>query len=77
MKKTKIDVMPLLLPHPTVLVGADINGKPDFITVAWITIACGTPPWMAIALNHIRHSLKGIRQNMTFSVNIPCTTTLP
>lgn len=73
MKKTKIELMPMLFPHPTVLVGADVNGKPDFVTVAWITIACGTPPWIAIALNHVRHSLKGVKQNMTFSVNIPNT----
>jgi len=73
MNKTKIDIMPLLFPHPTVMVGADVDGKPDFITVAWITIACGTPPWIAIALNRVRHSLKGIHQTMTFSVNIPGT----
>jgi len=71
MKKTKIELMPLLFPHSVVLVGADVNGKPDFITVAWVTIACGTPPCIAIALNHTRHSLKGIKQNMAFSVNIP------
>jgi len=73
MNKTKIDVMPLLLPHPTVMVGVDVSGKPDFVTVAWATIACGTPPWIAIALNRVRHSLKGIRENMVFSVNIPDT----
>ena len=28
----------------TVLVGADVDGQSDFITVAWVTIACGTPP---------------------------------
>lgn len=73
MKKTKIDPMPLLFPHPTVIVGAEVDGKPDIATVAWSTIACGTPPWMAIALNRVRHSFKGVRQNMTFSVNIPGT----
>jgi len=71
MKKTKIEVMPMLFPHAAVLVGADVDGQPDFTTVAWATIACGTPPFIAIALNHTRHSLKGIHQNMAFSVNIP------
>jgi flavin reductase (DIM6/NTAB) family NADH-FMN oxidoreductase RutF len=71
MKKTQIKVLPMLFPHATVLVGADVNGQPDFVTVAWVTIACGTPPGIAIALNHVRHSLKGIKQNMAFSVNIP------
>jgi len=74
MNKTKIDIMPLLFPHPTVMVGADVKGKPDFVTVAWVNIACGTPPWIAIALNRVRHSLKGVRENMAFSVNIPDTT---
>jgi flavin reductase (DIM6/NTAB) family NADH-FMN oxidoreductase RutF len=73
MSKTKIDVIPLLFPHPTVMVGVDVDGKPDFVTVAWVNIACGTPPWIAIALNQVRHSLKGIRQTLTFSVNIPNT----
>jgi flavin reductase (DIM6/NTAB) family NADH-FMN oxidoreductase RutF len=70
-EKTKIDVMPMLFPHATVLVGADVDGQPNFITVAWVTIACGTPPHIAIALNHVRHSFKGVKQNMAFSVNIP------
>jgi len=73
MNKTKIDIMPPLYPHPTVIVGADVDGKPDFVTVAGITAACVTPPWMAIALNRVRHSLKGVRENMAFSVNIPGT----
>jgi flavin reductase (DIM6/NTAB) family NADH-FMN oxidoreductase RutF len=73
MSKTKIAPMPLLFPHPTVLVGVNVNGKPDFVTVAWINIASGTPPMVTVALNHIRHSMKGVKENMTFSVNIPST----
>jgi len=73
MKKTNIKKLPMLFPHSTVLVGADVDGQPDFVTVAWVTIACGTPPHIAIALNHVRHSFKGIKQNKTFSVNIPNT----
>jgi flavin reductase (DIM6/NTAB) family NADH-FMN oxidoreductase RutF len=69
--KIKLEPIPLLFPHPAVLIGANVNGKPDFATVAWINTASGTPPTVAIALNHVRHSLKGIRENMTFSVNIP------
>lgn len=71
--KTKISLTPLLFPHPTVIVGVHVNGVPDFVTIAWITVACGTPPWFAFALNGIRYSMKGIRENMTFSVNIPDT----
>jgi flavin reductase (DIM6/NTAB) family NADH-FMN oxidoreductase RutF len=41
------------------------------MTVAWAGIACGTPPMLSAALRQSRHTLKGVRQNMTFSVNIP------
>jgi flavin reductase (DIM6/NTAB) family NADH-FMN oxidoreductase RutF len=71
--KKKIDPMPLLLPQPAVIVGVDVGGKPDLVTVAWANIACGTPPYMTIALNRVRHSLKGVRENMVFSVNVPNT----
>ena len=71
MKKTKMGPQPMLWPHPTVLVGADVDGKPDFAAVAWTGIAAGTPPAVSIALQHPRYSLKGIRRNLTFSVNVP------
>jgi len=64
---------PILCGHPTVLVGADVDGKPDFAAVAWVGVAASSPPAIAIALQPHRYSLKGIRQNMTFSVNIPST----
>ena len=71
MSKTKLGPQPLLWPHPTVLVGANVNDKPDFMAVAWAGIAGGTPPMISVALRHSRHTLKGVRQNMTFSVNVP------
>jgi flavin reductase (DIM6/NTAB) family NADH-FMN oxidoreductase RutF len=62
---------PVLCAHPVVLVGANTDGKPDFAAVAWTGVAASRPPAISIALQPHRHSLKGIRQNMTFSVNIP------
>jgi len=71
MKKVKMGAQPMLWAHPTVLVGADVDGKPDFAAVAWTGVAASTPPAVSIALQHPRYSLKGIRHNLTFSVNIP------
>jgi len=62
---------PILTACPTVIVGALTDGQPDFATVAWTGVACSNPPHVSIALQHHRYSLKGIRQNMVFSVNIP------
>jgi flavin reductase (DIM6/NTAB) family NADH-FMN oxidoreductase RutF len=71
MKKTKLGPQTMLWPHPAVLVGADVDGKADFAAVAWTGIAAGTPPAISVALQHPRYSLKGIRRNLAFSVNIP------
>jgi flavin reductase (DIM6/NTAB) family NADH-FMN oxidoreductase RutF len=64
---------PILGVYPTILIGTMVEDKPDFTAVAWTGVAASVPPTISIALQHHRHSLKGIRRNMTFSVNIPST----
>jgi flavin reductase (DIM6/NTAB) family NADH-FMN oxidoreductase RutF len=71
MTKTALGPQPLIWPHPTVLVGSNVDGKPDFAAVAWTGVAASNPPAVTIALQHHRYSLKGIYQNRTFSVNVP------
>jgi flavin reductase (DIM6/NTAB) family NADH-FMN oxidoreductase RutF len=75
MKKIKLEQgsgpVPILGAYPVVMVGAMVDGKPDFATVAWTGVAASVPPTISIALQHHRYSLKGIRQSMAFSVNIP------
>jgi flavin reductase (DIM6/NTAB) family NADH-FMN oxidoreductase RutF len=71
MSKTKMGPMTLIYPMPTVLVGAEVDGKPNFLAIAWCGIANGEPPMVSVALRSQRYTLKGIRQNQTFSVNIP------
>jgi flavin reductase (DIM6/NTAB) family NADH-FMN oxidoreductase RutF len=60
-----------LFPKPVVLVGANVDGKPNFLTIALAGFICGEPPTIAVGIRPSRYSLKGILQNMTFSVNIP------
>lgn len=71
MDKVQVGPQTLIYPMPAMLVGADVDGKPNFMTVAWGGIANGDPPMLSLAIRHTRHTLKGIKQNMTFSVNIP------
>ncbi len=73
MTKKKFGPQPMIWPHPTVLVGAMTDGKPDFAAVAWTGVAASNPASVTIALQPHRYSLKGINQNRTFSVNIPST----
>jgi len=71
MSKVTVGPQTWIYPMPSLLVGADVDGKPNFMAVAWGGIANGEPPMISVAIRHIRYTLKGIRQNMTFSVNVP------
>jgi len=71
MGKTQIGPTTLVYPMPTTLVGADVDGKPNFLAIAWCGIACSQPPMLSVALQPRRYTLRGIKQNMAFSVNVP------
>ena len=71
MKKVKIGNQRLLNPKPVILVGTYLDDKPNFITVSWASLTSENPPTMMVVIRNIRYSLKGIRKNMTFSVNVP------
>ena len=71
MAKVTIDNKTLVYPMPAFLIGANVDDKPNFMTAAWSGIAGRTPPMITVALSHTRYTLKGIKQNMTFSVNVP------
>ena len=60
-----------VFPLPLVLAGANVDGKPNFSLYAACGIVNGQPPMLSVAFQHPRHTLKGIKQNGTFSVNIP------
>ena len=48
MKKTAVGPMTLLYPKPALLIGANIDGKPNFMTVAWAGIANQSPPMLSV-----------------------------
>ena len=73
MGKVQMGPQTLIYPMPTLLVGANVDGKPNFMAVAWGGIANSTPPMISVALQHHRYTNKGIKQNSAFSVNIPST----
>ncbi len=69
--KKAIGPQTLLYPMPAVLVGAQVNGKPNFMTAAWCGIAASTPPAISVAVRPARFTLEGISANHTFSINVP------
>ncbi|HOI95609.1 MAG TPA: flavin reductase family protein [Syntrophobacter fumaroxidans] len=71
MKKITLGPQTLIYPMPAFLIGADVGGKPNFMTAAWSGICNSSPPMVTAALQHHRYTLKGIRENGTFSLNVP------
>ena len=63
--------MPYMSVMPTLLVGANVKGKANYMTAAWSTGACMAPPMVCVAINKTRYTAKGIEENKTFSLNIP------
>ena len=62
----------VLYPTPTVLVGAVVNGKPNFITIAHIGIVNHARPYLiSLSSAKAHYTNSGIRTHKAFSVNIP------
>jgi len=62
----------LIYPLPVFLIGVNVDDKPNFMTVGACGIANIEPPMISVAIRPHRYTHKGINQNLTFSVNVPC-----
>lgn len=71
MEKREVSFDTICYPMPCSIVGAQVNGKPNYLTVAWFTMVNFRPPYILIALGKRHYTNPGIMQNGTFSVNIP------
>ncbi len=61
-----------LYPMPATLVGATVNDRPNFLTIAHVGILNhGTPQYLSISLGKTHYSNVGISENRTFSICLP------
>ena len=58
-------------PMPVSLVGTHVASEPNFLAVAWFTMASYKPPRIAIALGKGHYTNPGIKDNKTFSACLP------
>ena len=71
MNKKTLGPKTLLYPMPVVIVGAIVNGKPNFNTIAYCGVVQSQPPMLSISMDKKRYTHAGIMENQTFSINIP------
>jgi len=58
-------------PSPSVIAGALVNGKPNYLTLGSYGGMSINPPIVYISVNKAHYSNAGIKENGYFSVNIP------
>ena len=71
MQKLNIDANVYLYPMPVVLVGVEVQGKPNFMTVGWVSRVNFKPPMIAACINKAHYTPDGMFENRAFSINIP------
>jgi flavin reductase (DIM6/NTAB) family NADH-FMN oxidoreductase RutF len=69
MKKIEVGTKNFLYPTPTTLVGANVGGKPNYITIAHVGILRYAT--ISVSMNKRHYTGAGIKENGTFSLNIP------
>ena len=71
MDKREVAVERVCYPMPCSLVGANVEGKANYITIAWFTMVNPKPPYVMVTTNKVHYTNAGIKENGTFSANIP------
>jgi len=67
--KVKFNYPPFVM--PVSLVGANILGKPNFEAIAWFNLMDYQPNLVGVSSDKSHFTNSGIRENKTFSVNMP------
>lgn len=67
--KTKFNYPPIIM--PVSLVGANIGKKPNFEAIAWFNLIEYQPYLINFSSDKSHYTNQGIRENKTFSLNIP------
>jgi len=71
MAKIEIAGARVCYPMPCSIVGSNVGGKANYITIAWFTMVNPDPPYVAVAMGKSHFTNSGIKTNGTFSINIP------
>lgn len=73
MDKVKLGPGCFLYPMPATVVGAKVDGRANFLAIAFTGIVNAKPPLISVSLSRNHYSTPAIGAAGTFSVNIPTT----
>lgn len=70
-EKIKINNNVFVYPMPVTLLGANVEGKANFMALGWVTRVNSNPPMIGLGVHKSRYTAQGIKENRSFSVNFP------
>lgn len=70
MNKSKINNHDFLYPTPVFMVGAIVDGKPNFMPASWVMRVNVSPNIMAVSINPSRYTHAGIEEHQELSLNL-------
>lgn len=71
MAKVNLGNKSFLYPYPVTVLGANVEGKPNFMALAFVGIVNAGPGMIALGCNRDHFTTRGIKENLTFSINLP------
>ena len=71
MEKVRIDRNAFVYPMPMVILGAVVDGRPNYMAVAWVNRVNYHPPLIAVACGRAHHTNRGILEHGEFSISVP------
>ena len=71
MEKINIGTNTFVYPNPVTLLGANVEGRANFMPLGWVSRVNAEPPYIGIGVNKAHHTMRGILENKTFSINFP------
>lgn len=71
-EKIKINNNIFVYPMPVTLLGANVEGKANFMALGWVSRVNANPPMIGVGVNKSHYTPQGIKENGSFSINVPC-----
>jgi len=71
MEKINIGSNTFIYPNPVTLLGANVEQRANFMALGWVSRVNANPPFVGVGIGKVHHTVRGILENKTFSVNFP------
>jgi flavin reductase (DIM6/NTAB) family NADH-FMN oxidoreductase RutF len=71
LKKVDIGANTFVFPMPVTLLGSQVNAKPNFMALGWLTRVNADPPMIGMGVGKHHYTCSGIAETKTFSINFP------